>query len=99
MFDKEAATKGTDAVSKFTFLSCGLNLGDYSCGELAKEILETYPATAGFGEIVLQSDDINNVTIKGGNWTYTEPSVKKIIDVCAAQKPPCPLSSTRTRAR
>lgn len=74
--------------SKFAMLACGLNLGDYSCGELAKETLELYPFLKGFGEIVLQSDDINNVTIKGGNWTYTEPAVKMILDVCAAKKIP-----------
>ena len=38
----------------------------------------------GFGELTLQSDDINNVTIKGGNWTNVQPAVNKILSVCAA---------------
>ena len=44
-----------------------------------------------FGVITLQSDDINNVTLKGGNWTFTMPSIKKVIDVCAKQSPPLPF--------
>jgi len=79
---------GLAAISKFSMLACGVNLGDYSSGEMAAEIVANYPMMAGFGEIVLQSDDINNVTIKGGNWTYTEPSVKKIIALCAKKEMP-----------
>jgi len=77
---------GVKSIAKFSMIGCGMNLGDYSCGEEAKALLENYPALVGFGEITLQCDDINNVTVKGGNWTYTEPSVKKILAV-AAQPP------------
>ena len=44
-------------------MACGMNLGDYSCGDESKDILDIYPEVKGFGEIVLQSDDINNVTV------------------------------------
>ena len=72
-------------------MACGINLGDFSAGDLAQHLLNVYPEIKGFGEIVLQSDDINNMTIKGGNWTWTEPAVKKIIEVCAKQKPIIPF--------
>lgn len=80
-------TLGKASIAGVHMLACGMNLGDYSCGDESADILENYPEVKGFGEIVLQSDDINNVTVKGGNWTYTTPSVKKIIKTCAAQKP------------
>ena len=89
--DAYKKSKGLGAIGKFTMMGCGMNLGDYSCGVEAEALLKNYPAVAAFGELTLQSDDINNVTIKGGNWTYTEPSVKKIIAVAAKQKPPLPF--------
>ena len=79
---------GLESIAKFSMMLCGLNLGDYSCGDEAKQLLINYPVAQGFGVITLQSDDINNVTVKGGNWTFTEPSVKKIIKVCADNKLP-----------
>ena len=85
-----ADKKGLDT-SKFLMMACGINLGDFSAGDLAQHLLNVYPEIKGFGEIVLQSDDINNMTIKGGNWTWTEPAVKKIIEVCAKQKPIIPF--------
>ena len=54
-------------------------------------MLANYPAIQAFGELTLQSDDINNVTVKGGNWTYTKPSIEKIVKVAAAQNPPLPI--------
>ena len=35
-------------------------------------------------QMTLQSDDINNVTVKGGNWTHCQPAVNKILRVAAA---------------
>lgn len=86
-------TAGPAANAKLSMLACGVNLGDYSAGELVKDTLATYPGIKGIGELVLQSDDINNVTVKGGNWTYTAPAIKAVIDVCAAtdKKNPLPL--------
>jgi len=89
--DAHKKTDGLESIAKFTMLGCGMNLGDYSAGQEAKELLENYHAIAGFGELVLQSDDINNVTIKGGNWTHTTPAVKRIIAVAAAHDPPLPF--------
>ena len=51
-------------------------------------MLDNYPAMVGIGELTLQCDDINNVTVKGGNWTYTEPSLKKITKVAKEKKRP-----------
>ena len=82
---KYGQVQGDAAIGKFSMLGCGMNLGDYSCGDEAKAMLSNYPGIVGFGELVLQCDDINNMTIKGGNWTYTEPAIKKIMDV--AEKP------------
>ena len=91
--DLDAAKKtgGLEAIARFTMMGCGMNLGDYSCGEEAASLLKFYPMIGAFGEITLQSDDINNVTIKGGNWTYTEPSIKKIIEVAGKQKNKLPF--------
>lgn len=60
--------KGLASIARFTMMGCGMNLGDYSCGVEAEAMLKNYPAISAFGEVTLQSDDINNVTIKGGNW-------------------------------
>lgn len=32
-----------------------------------------------------ESDDINNMTIKGGNWTYDQPAVHALLGVAANQ--------------
>ena len=87
-FTKE---RGPRAIARFSMLGCGMNLGDYSCGIEAEHLIENYPMVCGIGELTLQSDDINNVTVKGGNWTYTDPSVKKILAVCARHVPPLPF--------
>ena len=68
--------RGLEAIAGLAGMACGMNLGDYSCGDEAQHLVETYPSLMGFGEITLQSDDINNMTLKGGNWTYTGPAVK-----------------------
>jgi hypothetical protein len=35
-------------------------------------------------QLTLQSDDINNMTVKGGNWTHCQPAVNKILRVAAS---------------
>jgi len=80
--------KGESAVAKLAITGCGLNLSDYSAGEECQAMLYNYPAMVGIGELTLQCDDINNVTVKGGNWTYTEPSLKKITKVAKEKKRP-----------
>jgi len=75
LLDQSMKSRGLASIAKFSMTACGFNLGDFSVGDMAKDKLESYPVITGLGEIVLQSDDINNMTIKGGNWTFTEPSV------------------------
>ena len=77
---------GPELASYFNYCACGFNLADAGAGLEAQDVVDHFPVTA-FGELTLQSDDINNMTVKGGNWTYSDPSVKAILDVCAAQKP------------
>ena len=77
---------GPELASYFNFCACGFNLADAGAGIEAQDVVDHFPVTA-FGELTLQSDDINNMTVKGGNWTYSDPSVKAILDVCAAHKP------------
>ena len=31
------------------------------------------------GEVLLQTDDYNNLTLKGGNWTYDMPAVEGLL--------------------
>eukprot|EP00966_Prymnesium_polylepis_P307509 7106583-Prymnesium_polylepis.1 len=35
-------------------------------------------------QLTLQSDDINNMTVKGGNWTHVQPAASKILKVAGA---------------
>ena len=37
--------------------------------------------------VYLQCDDVNNMTVKPGNWTHTEPAVAALLRVAAAQQP------------
>jgi hypothetical protein len=59
--------------SHFAMLACGFNLGDAGAGIEAQAIVDHFPIV-GFGEVTLQSDDINNMTIKGGNWVRDDRS-------------------------
>jgi hypothetical protein len=61
-----AAAHGFDFISRFGVMACGFNLGDFGLAAEVERELEVYPCM-GIGELVLQSDDINNMTIKGGN--------------------------------
>ena len=65
-------------------LACGFNLGDAGAGAEAELLIREFPVV-GFGELTLQSDDVNNMTIKGGNWTFSDPSVRALLDVAASQ--------------
>ena len=73
-----------DFVHHFGVTVCGFNLADFGVRAEAERMLDTYPAF-GIGEMTLQSDDLNNMTIKGGNWTYAQPSVNQLLHVCANQ--------------
>uniref|UniRef100_A0A7S3F2G0 Amidohydrolase-related domain-containing protein n=1 Tax=Haptolina ericina TaxID=156174 RepID=A0A7S3F2G0_9EUKA len=81
---KMAYDKGKDfAVNRFAVMACGFNLGDFGIQAEVERALGQYPYVA-IGEMTLQSDDINNVTIKGGNWSYFQPAIEKVIAVCGA---------------
>lgn len=41
----------------------------------------------GLGVLYLQSDDINNMTVKGGNWTFAEPAVSALLGVASKASP------------
>ena len=71
-----------DFLHSFGVSVCGFNLGDVGVASEATRMLETYPALS-IGEVTLQSDDINNMSIKGGNWTYAQPSVNELLRVCS----------------
>jgi hypothetical protein len=74
---------GPDLTGKLAVMACGFNLGDYGVAEEAERALRNFPYV-GFGELTLQSDDINNMTVKGGNWTHVQPAVSKILGVAAS---------------
>ena len=82
-----ASRLGSAFTSRFGVSACGFNLGDMGVGAEAKRMLETYPCI-GLGEMTLQSDDINNMTLKGSNWTYGDPAIAQLLDVCAKQEFP-----------
>ena len=57
------AEHGPEFISRFGVLACGFNMGDYGVGAECDRVLGTFPCL-GIGEMTLQSDDINNMTIK-----------------------------------
>ena len=77
-------TASPATASHFAMLACGFNLGDAGAGAEAELLIREFPVV-GFGELTLQSDDVNNMTIKGGNWTFSDPSVRALLDVAASQ--------------
>jgi len=82
---------GSKAASRLCMLACGFNLGDFSIGAEAERMLKTYPGCKGFGELILQSDDLNNLTLKGGNWTYLQPAMQELLRVAGSKPRKLPL--------
>ena len=59
--------------SKFAMTGCGFNMGDFSAGLEAQDMVKRWSSQlVGFGEVTLQSDDINLMTVKGGTWSWAE---------------------------
>ena len=71
---------------RFRPVACSLSFAPHPSRLSARGWLAV-PSTdpcVGLGELTLQSDDINNMTIKGGNWTYAQPAVEQLLSVSAA---------------
>ena len=66
--------------------ACGFNLADRSVGEDAARVAGEYQVH-GLGVFYLQCDDVNNMTVKNGNWTHTAPAVAALLDAAAAHQP------------
>ena len=52
----------------------------------------------GLGVVYLQSDDVNNMTVKNGTWTHTEPAVSALLQVNPVP-PPFPSQHSSARSR
>mgnify|MGYP006166953055 CR=1 FL=1 len=72
--------------AKLLHTACGFNLGDRGVGEEAEHVIEEFDVH-GLGVLYLQSDDINNMTVKGGNWTFAEPAVSALLGVASKASP------------
>ena len=66
--------------------ACGFNLSDRDVANDAEFVSSEY-GIHGLGVVYMQCDDVNNMTVKNGNWTHTEPAVQALLEVAAAREP------------
>ena len=84
--DLAAWREGSGDGERFALMACGFNLGDMGVGAEASRLFKRFPTVRGIGEVILQSDDYNNMTLKGSNWTYDVPALSSLLATLAERQ-------------
>ena len=74
-----------EPIARLLHNACGFNLSDRGVGEEAEHVIEEFDVN-GLGVVYLQCDDVNNMCVKNGTWTHTEPAVSALLQVQPARR-------------